>query len=68
MSDINVKCVFCGETNLQKTVKFTKMMIEKKILKKIYIFYTYFLINKSFVLQRIYTVLFACYFFSSLIC
>lgn len=31
MSDINVKCVFCGETNLQKTVKFTLDTLQKCI-------------------------------------
>lgn len=31
MSDINVKCVFCGESNLQKTVKFTVDTLEKCI-------------------------------------
>lgn len=31
MSDINIKCVFCGETTLQKTIKFTLETLQKCI-------------------------------------
>lgn len=31
MSDINVKCVFCGESTLQKTIKFTIETLQKCI-------------------------------------
>lgn len=31
MSDINLKCVFCGETTLQKTIKFTLETLKKSI-------------------------------------
>lgn len=31
MSDINLKCVFCGETTLQKTIKFTLETLKKCI-------------------------------------
>ncbi|CAH1983855.1 unnamed protein product [Acanthoscelides obtectus] len=29
MSDINMKCVFCGENTLQKTIKFTLQTLQK---------------------------------------
>ena len=29
MSDFNLKCVFCGETTLQKTIKFTLETLQK---------------------------------------
>lgn len=31
MSDINVKCIFCGETTLEKTIKFTLETLQKCI-------------------------------------
>lgn len=29
MSDINLKCVFCGESTLQKTIKFSVETLKK---------------------------------------
>lgn len=31
MSDVNIKCVFCGKTTLQKTIKFTLDTLQKCI-------------------------------------